>query len=202
MNLITYDGITIPWESLQGNPDCIPVQSRQSKLGVPDNWVCQGKDVSTKAMWNGRSWGGQGDTHFKRVQKGLVMGKVEPVSEFVQASQTPGRSIRQAEGPHLVSAKPPGSSCPCILLYLCSSGAFQGDVTKQSGTSVFPVNGDKAIVPGHMNSLENREVGCKALHVLSPIYQLSNRGGTCPANIPTMNPWAAGQNWANSQGRS
>lgn len=33
------------------------------------------------------------------------------------------------------------------------------------------------------------------------MYQLSNRGNTCPANISTMNH-AAGQNWANSQGRS
>ena len=36
--------------------------------------------------------------------------------------------------------------------------------------------------------LENREVGCKAQYLLSPIYQLSNRGNMCPANICSLNP--------------
>lgn len=75
------------------------------------------------------------------------MGKVELVSELGQGSQAPGRgSGRQRV--QVVSAKPPGSSCPCILLDLCSAGAFQSDVTQQSGIA-FPGPGNKAITPQH-----------------------------------------------------
>lgn len=50
----------------------------------------------------------------------------------LQAGVQAGRGFSQ------LSAKPPGSSCPCILLYLCSGGAFQSDVTKQSGMPCVP----------------------------------------------------------------
>lgn len=53
----------------------------------------------------------------------------------------------------------------------------------------FLTSSGEAITPGHMKSrLENREVGCKAQYLLSPIYQLSNRGNMCPANICSLNP--------------
>lgn len=53
----------------------------------------------------------------------------------------------------------------------------------------FPKSRGEAINPGHMKScLENKEVGCKAQHLPSAIYQLSHRGNTCPANISTLKP--------------
>lgn len=53
----------------------------------------------------------------------------------------------------------------------------------------FPKSRGETITPGHMKScLEHKEVGCKAQHLLSPIYQLSDRGNTCPANISTLKP--------------
>lgn len=53
---------------------------------------------------------------------------------------------------------------------------------------MFPVTGNKAIIPRHRKCcLEKREVGCEDQHMLFPIYQLRSRGGTCPANISTMN---------------
>lgn len=142
----------------QGNPACIGVQSWGSKLSIPDNSRCQGKDVSTKAVWSERTWGEQGGRHAKRVQEELVMRKVEPVGELGQGSQAPGR-VQAGRGFTWVSAKPCGSSYPCILLFLCSAGAFQSDVTKESGMPCIPCDWEKGYHPSTQEELPGEQTG-------------------------------------------